>query len=50
VTISMHELSVGVFIPFLDNLSKLLDHAAAHAEARKIDPAVLLEMRLFPNM
>jgi hypothetical protein len=46
----MHELSVGVFIPFLDNLSKLLDRAAAYAEARKIDPAVLLKMRLFPNM
>ena len=27
-----------------------MDHAGAHAEARKIDPAVLLGMRLAPNM
>ncbi len=48
--ISMHQISVGVFIPFLDNLSDLLDHAAAHADKRKIDPAVLLQSRLYPNM
>ena len=46
----MHELSVGVFTPFLGNLSGLLDHAATHAEARKIDPSVLLNARLYPNM
>ena len=50
MTISMHEASVGFFVPFLRNLSRLLDHAARHAEARKIDPSVLLKMRLFPNM
>jgi uncharacterized protein len=50
VTISLHEASVGVFAPFLGNLSGLLDDAAAHAEARKIDPAVLLNMRLSPTM
>jgi uncharacterized protein len=50
VTISMHEASVGVFVPFLNNLSGLLDRASAHAEARRIDPAVLLGMRLSPNM
>lgn len=50
VTISMHEASVGVFVPFLGNLSDLLDGALAHAEARKIDPEVLLGMRLYPNM
>jgi hypothetical protein len=50
VTISMYESSVGVFIPFLRNLSDLLDHATAYAEARKVDPAVLLDMRLYPNM
>ena len=46
----MYEASVAVFIPFLDNLSGLLDHAAAYGEARKIDPTILLEMRLSPNM
>ena len=46
----MHQTSIGVFTRFLDNLSRLLDHAAAHAEERKIDPAVLLNARLYPNM
>ena len=50
VTISLHEASVGVFVPYLGNLSDLLDKAAAHAEARNIDPAVLLHMRLSPTM
>ncbi|HLI98331.1 MAG TPA: DUF1993 domain-containing protein [Bradyrhizobium sp.] len=46
----MHQASVGVFLHFLDSLSDLLDHAAAHAEKRKIDPSILLNMRLSPNM
>ena len=51
VTISMHQaLSVGVFTQFLGNLSGLLDRAALHAEARKIDPSILLNTRLYPNM
>jgi len=50
VTISLHEASVGVFVPYLENLSGLLDRASAHAESKKIDPAVLLNMRLSPTM
>jgi uncharacterized protein len=50
VTISMHQSSVGVFTQFLGSLSDLLDRMAAHAQARKIDPSVLLEARLYPNM
>jgi len=50
VTISMHEASDGVFAPYLANLSGLLDRAAAYAEGKKIDPSVLLDMRLYPNM
>jgi uncharacterized protein len=50
VTISLHEASVGVFVPYLGNLSGLLDHASAHAESRHIDPAVLLNMRLSATM
>jgi hypothetical protein len=50
VTISMYDSSVGVFTQFLGNLSDLLDRAAAYAEARKIDPAILLHTRLYPNM
>jgi hypothetical protein len=50
VTISIHKASVGIFTHFLGNLSILLDHAAAYAEERKIDPAILLNSRLYPNM
>lgn len=50
MTISMHQASVGVFAHFLRCLSDLLDHAAAHAEKRKIDPSILLNARLYPNM
>ncbi|WP_146691005.1 DUF1993 domain-containing protein [Bradyrhizobium canariense] len=46
----MYKLSVGVFTQFLGSLSDLLDHAAAYAEARKIDPSILLNARLYPNM
>ena len=50
MTISMYKSSVGVFTPFLANLSGLLDRALAFAEARKTDPSILLQMRLYPNM
>jgi hypothetical protein len=50
VSISLHQLSVDVFTQFLGNLSDLLDHAAAYAEAKKIDPAILLDARLAPTM
>ncbi|WP_454619099.1 DUF1993 domain-containing protein [Bradyrhizobium cenepequi] len=50
MTISVYEASVGVFVPYLGNLSGLLDRAFAYAKTRNIDPAVLLGMRLYPNM
>ena len=50
MTISLYEASVGVFVPYLGNLSALLDHASAYAGARNIDPSILLNMRLYPNM
>jgi uncharacterized protein len=50
VSVSLHQLSVDVFTQFLGNLSDLLDHAAAYAEAKKINPAILLNTRLYPNM
>jgi hypothetical protein len=46
----MYQSSAGVFISFLGNLSSLLDRAATDAAARKIDPSVLLNARLYPNM
>jgi hypothetical protein len=41
MTISMYKASVPIFVQFLTSLSAWLDKAAAHAEAKKIDPAVL---------
>ena len=46
----MYQASVPVFIRLLNNLTGVLDKAAAHAEARKIDPAVLINSRLYPDM
>ena len=48
--ISMHQTSVPVFIHMLNNLAAILEKAAAHAEAKKIDPAVLINSRLAPDM
>ncbi len=48
--ISMYQVSIPVFVQFLTALSANLDKAAAHAEAKKIDPSVFLNMRLYPDM
>ena len=50
MTVSMYKVSVPIFVQLLTALSVVLDKAAAHAEARKIDPAVLLNTRLYPDM
>jgi hypothetical protein len=34
----------------LGNLSSILDKAAAHAEAKKIDPSIFINSRLAPDM
>ena len=47
---SMSQASLSSFEISLNALSAILDKAAAYATAKKIDPAVLLHMRLFPNM
>jgi hypothetical protein len=48
--ISMYEASVPVFIRVLGNLAAILEKAAAHAEARKFDPDILVTSRLYPDM
>ena len=48
--ISMYQTSVPVFIRMLTNLDAILKKGAAYAEARKIDPAVLVNSRLYPDM
>src|SRR5258708_12867198 len=50
MTISMYKTSVPIFVQFLTSLSAVLDKAAAFAEAKKIEPSVLLNMRLAPDM
>jgi hypothetical protein len=50
MTISMYKASAPIFVQFLTSLSAVLDKAAAHAETKKIDPAVLLNARLYPDM
>jgi uncharacterized protein len=46
----MHSASVPVFTSMLGNLDHFLVQAAAHAEAKKFDPANLLAARLAPDM
>ncbi len=50
MSVSMYQASVPAFIRMLDNLSAILGKAAAYAEARKIDPPILIEARLYPDM
>lgn len=50
MTLTMSGASVPAFVQGLTSLSAVLDKAAAHAEARRIDPAALLQARLFPDM
>ncbi|MNZ56871.1 hypothetical protein D3C78_748300 [compost metagenome] len=50
MSLSIYEASVPVFIRMLGNLSTILGKAAAHAEAKSIDPAVLVNARLAPDM
>jgi uncharacterized protein len=50
VTISMYRASVPPIVRSLTNLRAVLERAAAHAEAKKIDPSVILAMRLYPDM
>jgi uncharacterized protein len=50
MTTSLFSTSVPVFNQLLGGLSDVLSKAQAHAEARKIEPAVLLQARLYPDM
>ena len=50
MTISMYTASTPRLANTLKNLSAILTKAEAHAEARKIDPTVLLAARLYPDM
>jgi hypothetical protein len=46
----MYQASVPVFVKGLTNLKGILEKGAAHAQAKKIDDAVFVNARLFPDM
>ena len=48
--ISMYQASVPLFIRMLKNLAAILAKGATYAEAKKIEPAVLVNSRLYPDM
>ena len=47
---SMYRTSIPVLIHMLKNLGGLVKKAAAHAEIKNIEPSVLMNGRLFPDM
>ena len=47
---NLFQSSVPVFVQYLTSLSALLAKAAAHAEAKKIDPSVFVGARIAPDM
>jgi uncharacterized protein len=49
MTISMHQV-LSSAVHSLNNLIVILEKGAAHAEAKKIEPAVLVNARLYPDM
>ena len=50
MTITIHQASVPVFVQGLIGLKGVLTKAAAHVDAKKLDPDALLKARLFPDM
>lgn len=50
MTLSMYTASVPVYIRMLNNLIGIMEKAAAHCEARKIDPMILTQARFYPDM
>jgi hypothetical protein len=50
MNLSMYNASVPVFTHGLKNLAAVLKKGADHAKARGIEPAVLVNARLFPDM
>jgi hypothetical protein len=50
MTISMYQAAVPTLSRSLTNLIAILEKGAAHAEAKKFDPVVLVTSRLYPDM
>ena len=50
MALSIYDFSIPVLTRGLNNLSSILDKAGAYAAAKKIDPTVLVQTRLYPDM
>jgi hypothetical protein len=50
MSISMYQASIPALVHMLKNLDAILGKAAAHAEAKRFDPSVLVNGRLYPDM
>ena len=50
MALAMYDFSVPVLKQALGSLAAILRKAAEHAESRKIDPAIFIGARLFPDM
>ncbi len=50
MTLSMYQAGIPPLTRTLDNLMRILEKGAAHAEAKKIEPTVLIGFRLYPDM
>jgi uncharacterized protein len=46
----MHALAIETFVPMLHALSEILDKGAHHASAKQLNPDVLVNARLAPDM
>src|SRR5476649_2447762 len=50
MSFTLYDASIPLFLRGFGQLSAILGKAAAHAEAKKIDPAVFVNARLAPDM
>ncbi len=50
MAINAYSATVPAFVQILNALSSILTKAAAHAEAKKIDPSVFVTARIAPDM
>jgi hypothetical protein len=50
MSLSVHAITVGQFVPMLENLGKILEKAQAYAAAKKVEAGVIEGLRLAPDM
>lgn len=50
MTVSFYDLTVGSYLQIVDALSNVLQKGLDHCNAKGIDPAEIVETRLFPDM